>query len=201
MNHIRRWLRRQKRRMTYRDRFWKDSVRFKAAEEEDQDDDELPNPDFDLKPEDLEDIDDDDDELPFPREPFRRFPLHGPGFGFRMGDTLPMISIPDVRMDWYEDAEECVLEVELPGVKRDAISIRVEDELLLIEADLPERKQSYHRTYLTSERQQGHLSHTVTLHNIRKEGLRASLQDGVLTITMPRKDPVKIAEGYEVLIE
>ena len=201
MRNVSRWLRRHKRRLLIGGPFWRNRVHFKAAEEDDAEDDELPNPDFDLKPEDLEDIDDDDDELPFPREPFRRFPLHGPGFGFRMGDTLPMMAVPDVRMDWYEDAEECVLEVELPGVKREAISIRVEDELLLIEADLPERKQNYHRTYLTSERQQGHLSHTVTLHNIRKEGLRAALQDGVLTVTMPRKDPLKIEESYEVLVE
>lgn len=143
----------------------------------------------------------DDDELPFGRRPAwmdRTIPSTPFGFGDTSAFFRPM---PNVRMDWYEDPTESVIEMELPGVKREDIRLRMEDELLIIEAELPVRRQDYRRNYLSTERQTGHLSHPVTLHNISKDGIRASLADGVLTIVMQRSDPEPIRESVEIPID
>lgn len=189
MSRMMSWFRRRKRKFPFAGDI-RNPYRHKKAADEEQ---ELP--DLDL---DLDDEADTPDFPPFPPSWMGRTMPHS---AFFHGDTLPLQRLPDVRMDWYEDPAVCVLEVELPGVKREQIQLHVEDELLLIEADLPVRQQSYRRHYLTSERQTGHLSHPVTLHNIRREGITASLQDGVLTITMPRKEPDTVPDSYDIEIK
>lgn len=193
MSRLSSWINRRRRRKFtgyMPPRFFKDA----RAPKKDEDEEETPDADLDL------------DALDEGFPPFGRRPAwmdHTiPSNPFFHGDTSGFFRpVPNVRMDWYEDPTESVLEVELPGVKREDIRLRMEDELLIIEAELPARKQDYRRDYLTSERQTGHLSHPVTLHNIRKDGIRATLADGVLTIVMQRSDPDPAREIIEIPID
>lgn len=109
-------------------------------------------------------------------------PPYHPGFHVRNMSA-------NIRTDLYEEADCRVLEVELPGVKRDQIRLRVEEELMILEADLPARVIDYRRNYLNAERTTGHVSLPTSVADICIEDITARLQDGVLTIVMPKREP------------
>ncbi len=101
------------------------------------------------------------------------------------GDLAPAVDI-------YEDGQEdVVIKAELPGFRRDDIKVTFEDNTLTIEgqrevADAPREK--YHRM----ERQYGAFRRTFTLPGSVDTGkAHASYQDGVLTVTLPRREETK----------
>lgn len=94
--------------------------------------------------------------------------------------------IPPV--DIYEDNESFTVEAELPGVKEDDVVIKVEDNMLLIRGvrmSSPDRFIRCHRL----ERQQGYFSRRFMLPSaVDTERIRATLKDGVLIVTIPKKE-------------
>jgi HSP20 family protein len=102
------------------------------------------------------------------------------------GDWVPAVDI-------YENAkQDVVLKAELPGFTRDAIKVTFEQNTLTIEgerpldADLP--RENFHR----AERQYGAFRRSFTLPtSVDSAHAQASYQDGVLTITLPRREESK----------
>lgn len=93
--------------------------------------------------------------------------------------------IPPV--DIYEDNESFTVEAELPGVKEEDIEVKIEDNMLLIRGmrlSSPDRFIKCHRL----ERQQGFfLRRFVLSPEADTEKIRATLRDGVLIVTIPKK--------------
>ncbi|HEY6211996.1 MAG TPA: Hsp20/alpha crystallin family protein [Vicinamibacterales bacterium] len=92
-------------------------------------------------------------------------------------------------VDLYETAGEYVLTAELPGLSRDQIEIHAEEARIVIRgarAAAPGRDvpcEQYHRV----ERGHGHFSRAFALPEpIDVDAIAADLQNGVLTITMPK---------------
>ena len=96
-------------------------------------------------------------------------------------------------VDIYEAAnKDVVVKAELPDMKREDIKVTFENDVLTIEgerkfAEAPAREH-YHRI----ERQYGAFRRSFTLP-VPVDGARvqASYQDGVLTITLPRREETK----------
>src|ERR1051325_184849 len=91
--------------------------------------------------------------------------------------------------DLYETAGAYVLTAELPGLSRDQIEIHAEEARIVIRgarAAAPGRDvpcEQYHRV----ERGHGHFSRAFALPEpIDVDAIAADLQNGVLTITMPK---------------
>jgi HSP20 family protein len=103
------------------------------------------------------------------------------------GDWTPPVDI-------FENKEhEIVLRAELPGLKREDIDIRVENNTLTLRG---ERKQetkegstdNYHRV----ERSYGSFSRSFSLPTtVNTEKVSATFADGVLTITLPTREEAK----------
>ena len=86
--------------------------------------------------------------------------------------------------DLYEDAENYYARVELPGAKRDEVQIALDKGLLTITyekrtegADGPETV-NFRRALQTPE-------------GIQADAVSAKLEDGVLTLTLPKEEEVK----------
>ena len=102
------------------------------------------------------------------------------------GEWLPPVDI-------YENAhQEIVLKAELPGIAREDIDLRVENNTLTLrgerkrEADV--KTEQYHRV----ERSYGSFSRSFALPTrIDTEKVRAEFKDGVLTIALPVKAEAK----------
>ena len=95
-------------------------------------------------------------------------------------------------VDIYEDGESLVLKAELPGFNPDDVEIRVEDNTLYLKGerkfDKEVKEQNYHRV----ERSYGTFTRTFSLPNsVDADKVAANYKDGVLTLTMPKKEEAK----------
>lgn len=96
------------------------------------------------------------------------------------GDTL--------AIDVSDDGTNFVVRASLPGVAKDKIEVDVHDEVLTIRASTEESTEERTETYLRRERRVGELSRTVRLPEaVDDEKAKAELNDGVLTLTLPKR--------------
>jgi HSP20 family protein len=104
--------------------------------------------------------------------------------------TVPVRSfVPDA--DIYETAEALVVVLEMPGVDKSHIDIGIEDDVLKVEGRIDFAKyQALAPIY--AEYPVGHYRRGFTLSNrIDQQKISADMNDGVLTITLPKVGEVK----------
>ncbi|MCA8063143.1 MULTISPECIES: Hsp20/alpha crystallin family protein [unclassified Burkholderia] len=100
-----------------------------------------------------------------------------------------MTLVPAV--DVYEDSQGVTLWADLPGVTKDKLDVKVHDSSLLIEAEAvvptPANLRLQH-----AEVREPHFARTFTLSSdLDASRIEASLQDGVLKLTIPRRDEAR----------
>lgn len=103
-------------------------------------------------------------------------------------------------VDIYETPSELVVQVELPGVRREDIQIELMDERLTIRGKR-ERPTEENATYHLLERNYGEFERSFALNvPVDTEKAEAAYRDGVLTIRLPKVAP-KQAKRIEVRVE
>lgn len=87
-------------------------------------------------------------------------------------------------VDLYEDNENAYVRAELPGLSRDDINVEVVDGYLTIEAA---------RKVKEGEREESfRFSRSVSLpDSVRADGVTAAYENGVLTVTLPKREEAK----------
>jgi HSP20 family protein len=96
-------------------------------------------------------------------------------------------------VDIYETAsKEIVLKAELPGLKRDAIDLTVENNTLTIRGQRQPEDGAADAQFHRSERVFGPFTRSFTLPNTVDAGrVKAEYRDGVLTVRLPRREEAK----------
>lgn len=90
--------------------------------------------------------------------------------------------------DIREEEDRVVVEAELPGFKREEIDVRIEGNMLLIDAQRKEEKEKKGEPRLT-ERRFVHVQRSFLLPtSVKEDQVDAHLEDGVLTLTMPKRE-------------
>lgn len=98
--------------------------------------------------------------------------------------------IPPV--DVVEEADRIVLRAEIPGVRQDAIDISFAEGVLTIRGDRPFEKETETRHYHRIERVYGNFARSFTLpRTVDPERITASFTDGILEVTVPKRDEAK----------
>jgi HSP20 family protein len=102
-----------------------------------------------------------------------------------MGSTSASFVPP---VDVYEDAQQVVLKLEVPGVKLEDLDIRLENQRLTIKGERKfeseEKAENFHRI----ERRFGSFARSFTLpQTVDTEGVNAAYDAGVLTINLAKK--------------
>ena len=95
-------------------------------------------------------------------------------------------------VDISEDKHSIKLQAELPGVRQEDLNVSVENNLLTITGERKfnqeENKENFHRI----ERRYGRFSRSFTLPvNVDAQNVSADFQDGVLNITLPKREESK----------
>jgi len=95
-------------------------------------------------------------------------------------------------VDIYEREGTIVLKAELPGIDPKDVDIRLENNVLTLRGerkiDNEVQRESYHRV----ERAYGTFSRSFTLPSVvDQEKIKAGYQDGVLTVTLPKREEAK----------
>ncbi len=96
------------------------------------------------------------------------------------------------KTDIRDTGNSYVLEAELPGFQKEEIKIDVQGDVLTISAahkEKTEEEKSKEGTYLRRERSYCSYQQKLDVSNIDTSNLHAAYENGVLTLTMPKKQP------------
>jgi HSP20 family protein len=103
------------------------------------------------------------------------------------------------KVDAYETEDKVVLELEIPGVKKDELKIAVEDGILRISGEKKAERDEKGRNYRIVERSFGKFERAFLLPDyVDIQNIKAKYNDGVLTIELPKKKEEKPALEIKV---
>ena len=96
-------------------------------------------------------------------------------------------SVNAFRTDVIDTGDAYQLQSELPGFKKEDISIDVENDVLTISAERKMDNEDKKPNYVKRERFYGSFSRSFDVSGINVDGIEAAYTDGVLKLTMPKK--------------
>lgn len=102
------------------------------------------------------------------------------------------------KVDIHETKNGYEISAEMPGVNKEDLEVTLENGVLTVEAEMPEKSKAEEadneRRVLRQERHWGKFSRSFNLgEDIRQEDIDATFIDGVLTLSVPKaesKEPV-----------
>lgn len=140
-------------------------------------------------------------------DPFREF--HGAPFGGLFEDFFaPMrAAAPSFQRGWLPKADvretekEYLLGISVPGVRKEDLKVDVRDDVLTVTGERKAEKEEKGKTWLRRESAYGSFSRSFVLpEGVRAEEVKASCQDGVLTLVIPKPQGQQAAAGVNVKI-
>ena len=137
---------------------------------------------------------------------FGDFDLSDPFKGlFKTLDSLPRV--PNVmNTDVVEKDGKIELMMDLPGVKKEDIEIKLEEGNLIISASTSESKSTEEKSdntnYIRKERHSGKYTRSFYIgEHITSEDIRAKFENGTLALTFPKEKPKEIPQNNIISIE
>ncbi|MFP4368196.1 MAG: Hsp20/alpha crystallin family protein [Bacteroidota bacterium] len=120
------------------------------------------------------------------------------GVNFEYGSFSP-------RIDISEDEKSIYISAELPGMKKEDVKVTINDDNVLIikgeKKRIVEEKEDEKKSYVRIERSYGEFTRSFMLpENVDTESINAKVEDGVLNISLNKKEPEKPKE-IEVKID
>jgi len=95
-------------------------------------------------------------------------------------------------VDIFEQGDAIILKMEIPEVNQKTIDIKVEGNALTIKGERPLEAGSNRENYLRIERPYGQFSRSFSLPTtVDVEKVKASNNDGILRIILPKKEETK----------
>jgi len=95
-------------------------------------------------------------------------------------------------LDLWDDKDNFVVTVELPGMKKEEIGISVHDGVLTISGERKHEAEKNEGETFRSERYFGKFQRSLTLPaRVSNKDVKASYKDGVLTVTLPKAEEAK----------
>ena len=104
-----------------------------------------------------------------------------------------------MKSDIYEQNDNYVLEIDLPGFDKENVSIDYHNEYLTIKVVKNENHDENDK-YIKKERFYGEYKRTFYIGNLDESTIKANYNNGVLKITFPKED-VKKETKKQILID
>ena len=109
-----------------------------------------------------------------------------------------------MKTDIRETDNSYELDIDLPGFKKDELQLHLQDGYLTVSAakglDKDEKDKEGH--YIRRERYAGQCSRSFYVgENITEEDVHAKFEDGILRLSIPKKDSPKLPERRVIAIE
>lgn len=91
------------------------------------------------------------------------------------------------KIDIQDNDTEYTIEAELPGVKKEDVEITLNDGRLNLSVKKEEVSENKSKKYIHRERKYAQMSRSILLADADDEDIKAKLEEGVLTIQVPKK--------------
>ncbi|MFA6941000.1 MAG: heat shock protein Hsp18 [Clostridiaceae bacterium] len=95
------------------------------------------------------------------------------------------------RVDLKEDENNYLLDADMPGMDKNNIDINLQNNYLTITAKREDQVEENNDNYVRRERSYGEFKRSFYFDNIDEENIKASFNDGVLHLQLPKKDKTK----------
>ena len=97
------------------------------------------------------------------------------------------------RADIYEKDGQLHYEIELPGVKKEDINARVEDNQLIIEGETRRQQEVKEENYMSMQRRYGRFQRSFMIPDEAADvdDIKAEFTDGILRISLPLSESIK----------
>jgi len=131
-------------------------------------------------------------------DPFQGFPF-GSGSGSSnlfpsfAGTNSETAAFAGARIDWKETPEAHVFKADVPGLKKEEVKVEVEDgNVLQISGERSKEQEEKNDRWHRVERSSGKFLRRFRLpENAKTEQIKASMENGVLTVTVPKEEVKK----------
>ena len=133
--------------------------------------------------------------IKFHRQPFYNGLLNGfenDVFKHQNNDDVPAVNI-------QEDEKQFLLELAVPGMKKDDFKIDLENQVLTISSEIKEETEETENNYTRREFVYNSFSRSFTLpKSIVAEKIKADYKDGILKISLPKNKETKLSREIKV---
>ncbi|KAK4720013.1 hypothetical protein R3W88_018351 [Solanum pinnatisectum] len=109
--------------------------------------------------------------------------------GFPVSNSGEISAFANTRVDWKETPEAHVFKADLPGLKKEEVKVEVEeDRVLQISGERNVEKEDKNDKWHRVERSSGKFMRRFRLpENAKMDQVKASMENGVLTVTVPKE--------------
>ena len=95
-------------------------------------------------------------------------------------------------VDIYEDKNNIIVKAELPGIKKDDLSIDVKNNVLTLSGERKHEEETTKENFHRIERSYGTFSRSFTLpDSVKVDKVKAHYKDGILEISLPKAEEAK----------
>jgi HSP20 family protein len=116
----------------------------------------------------------------------------------RSGGELMTFKFPAVNIS--ETEKDFVVEMAVPGFKKEDFKIKVENEVLIIEAEKKEEKVEEEKNYTRKEYSHESFCRSFRLpENVKEDMIMAGYEDGMLKLTLPKTN-VEVKAKKEIKV-
>jgi HSP20 family protein len=120
-------------------------------------------------------------------------------FSGGMSPKVFTASVPAVNI--HETENEFSVELAVPGMKKSDFKIEVESGVLTISAELNEEKESQDVNYTRKEFSYSSFERSFTMpDSVNPDKISASYENGVLALSLPKKEESKVKPAKEIKV-
>jgi len=116
--------------------------------------------------------------------------------------TMPTQNV--MKTDIRETDTDYVLDIDLPGYKKEDVKAQLKDGYLTVSAEHEENKDEKDENgkYLRKERYTGSVSRSFYVgEDLAENDIHAKFDGGILTLSFPKEQPKKVEENKYISIE
>ena len=103
-----------------------------------------------------------------------------------------------MKCDIYEKGGDYHIEMDVPGFDKKDISINVDNGYLTITAEKQNEEKDEEKKYIRRERSYGKYERSFYLGDLETDGIKAEFNNGMLKLTVPKKEVVDTKKKIEI---